>query len=92
MFEITAAPIELEALVRAVRTDACGAVVTFAGVVRETSADDPRLVRRIAYEAYPALALAQLLYQDGSHAEVLVQRNAAPHPLFMPLIVEYLAA
>jgi molybdopterin synthase catalytic subunit len=28
--------------------------------VRETSADDPRLVRRIAYEAYPALALAQL--------------------------------
>jgi molybdopterin synthase catalytic subunit len=60
MLEITAAPIELEALVRAVRTDACGAVVVFAGVVRETSPDDPRPVRRINYEAYRELALAQM--------------------------------
>jgi molybdopterin synthase catalytic subunit len=60
MFEITAERIELDALVRAVRTDACGAVVTFAGVVRETSPDDPRPVRCINYEAYPALALEQL--------------------------------
>jgi molybdopterin synthase catalytic subunit len=60
MLEITAAPIELDTLVRAVRTDACGAVVAFAGVVRETSPDDPRPVRRITYEAYPALALRQL--------------------------------
>jgi len=60
MLEITAAPIELDTLVRAVRTDACGAVVAFAGVVRETSPDDPRPVRRITYEAYPVLALRQL--------------------------------
>ena len=60
MLEITSGPIELEALARAVRSDASGAVVVFAGVVRETSPDDPRLVRRIRYEAYPALALAQL--------------------------------
>jgi molybdopterin synthase catalytic subunit len=60
MLEITAEPIELEALVRAVRTDACGAVVAFAGVVRETSPDDPRPVRSIRYEAYAALALTQL--------------------------------
>ena len=60
MFAITAEPIVLEQLVRAVRTNACGAVVTFAGVVRETSPDDPRSVRRIFYEAYPALALTQM--------------------------------
>jgi hypothetical protein len=39
----------------------------------------------------PALVLAQMLYQDGTQAAVLAQRNAAPHPLFMPLSVEYLA-
>jgi molybdopterin synthase catalytic subunit len=60
MLEITSDPISLEALVRAVRTDACGAVVAFAGVVRQSSPDDPRPVRRIRYEAYPALAVPQL--------------------------------
>jgi len=60
MLELTTEPIELDALVRAVRTDACGAVVAFAGVVRETSPDDSRRVERIRYEAYPALALPQL--------------------------------
>ncbi len=60
MFEISAEPVDLGALVTAVRTDACGAVVTFAGVVRETSAADPRPVRRLRYEAYPALALRQM--------------------------------
>jgi prophage DNA circulation protein len=40
----------------------------------------------------PALVLAQLLYQDGTQAAALVQRNGAPHPLFMPLTVEYLVA
>lgn len=39
----------------------------------------------------PAVLLAQRLYQDGSQAATLVQRNAAPHPLFMPLTIEYLA-
>lgn len=40
----------------------------------------------------PAVVLAQRLYQDGTQADALVQLNAAPHPLFMPLSVEYLAA
>ena len=40
----------------------------------------------------PAVYLAELLYQDGTRAVALVQRNAAPHPLFMPLAVEYLEA
>jgi molybdopterin synthase catalytic subunit len=60
MLELTAEPIVLETLVHAVRTDACGAVVAFAGVVRETSSEDLRPVLRIRYEAYPALALPQL--------------------------------
>jgi len=60
MLAITTDPIDLDALVRAVRTAACGAIVTFAGVVRETSPDDPRRVERIRYEAYAALARTQL--------------------------------
>jgi molybdopterin synthase catalytic subunit len=60
MLGLTTDPIELDALVGAVRSAACGAVVTFAGVVRETSPDDPRPVRRIRYEAYGALAVPQL--------------------------------
>jgi molybdopterin synthase catalytic subunit len=60
MLEIVSEPIDLDALVRAVRTDACGAVVTFAGVVRETSPDDPRPVQCIRYEAYSVLARSQL--------------------------------
>ncbi len=60
MIEIVDAPLELEQLIAAVRGDAWGAIVTFVGVVRESSPDDPRPVRRIRYEAYPALALPQL--------------------------------
>jgi len=52
--------IALDALVDAVRTDACGAVVTFLGVVRATSAGDERPVDGLMYEAYPAMALAEM--------------------------------
>jgi molybdopterin synthase catalytic subunit len=52
--------IALDALVDAVRTDACGAVVTFLGVVRATSAGDERPVDGLTYEAYPAMALAEM--------------------------------
>ncbi len=79
MLEITAAPIELDALVRAVRTDACGAVVAFAGVVRETSPADPRPVRRIRYEAYPALASTQL-------REIAAATQAAFGPLEIAIV------
>jgi molybdopterin synthase catalytic subunit len=61
MLAVSAEPIVMDALVRAVRTDACGAVVTFAGVVRETSPGDPRPVVGLRYEAYTELALAQIV-------------------------------
>lgn len=60
MLDIVTAPIDLAALVAAVRSDACGAIVTFLGVVRETSAADARRVESIRYEAYEALARPQL--------------------------------
>ncbi len=60
MLAVVGEPIVMDALVAAVRTDACGAVVTFAGVVRETSPEDARRVTRIRYEAYADLALSQL--------------------------------
>lgn len=60
MIAVIDTPIVLDALVAAVRTDACGAVVTFLGVVRSTSAGDARPVDGLTYEAYPAMALAEM--------------------------------
>ncbi len=60
MLALVAAPIDLGQLVQSVRTDACGAIVTFFGVVRESSAGDSRRVTSIRYEAYAALAEAQM--------------------------------
>jgi molybdopterin synthase catalytic subunit len=48
--------IVIDALVAAVRTDACGAVATFLGVTRESSVGDARPVCSLTYEAYPAMA------------------------------------
>ena len=79
MLAITAQPIEMGALVDAVRTDACGAVVTFAGVVRITSPEDVRPVRAIRYEAYPALALRQM-------AEIAAAARAAHGPLEIAIV------
>lgn len=45
------------ALARAVRTDRCGAVVTFEGVVREF-ADDARPVTGLSYESHEPMAVA----------------------------------
>lgn len=56
MIALQERPIDIGVLVRAVRTDACGAVVTFLGVVRETSPEDARLVDGLSYEVYPAMA------------------------------------
>src|SRR5579872_5594212 len=55
MFELTSNPIDVAALERHVRTDACGAVVTFAGVVHERS-DDDRPVTGLSYEAHETMA------------------------------------
>jgi molybdopterin synthase catalytic subunit len=79
MVELTSEPIELEALVRSVRTDACGAIVVFAGVVRASSPDDPRRVESIRYEAYAALALPQL-------REIADAARAAYGPLEMAIV------
>ncbi len=58
MVAIVREPIDVAALARRVRTDECGAVVTFAGVVRERS-DDDRSVSGLSYEAHEAMAIAE---------------------------------
>jgi molybdopterin synthase catalytic subunit len=59
VYKITTAPIDVDALYRAVLRDPDGAVVTFHGVVREYS-DSGRAVRYLEYEAYPEMAEAQM--------------------------------
>lgn len=58
MFALTDAPIDDAAVRRAVETPAAGAVVVFHGTVRD--ATKGRRVRFLEYEAYPAMAVAQL--------------------------------
>jgi molybdopterin synthase catalytic subunit len=55
MFAVVREPIDVAAIARGVRSDACGAVVTFAGVVRERS-DDDRDVTGLSYEAHETMA------------------------------------
>jgi molybdopterin synthase catalytic subunit len=55
MFAVVSEPIDVAAIAREVRTDACGAVVTFAGVVRKRS-DDDRPVTGLSYEAHENMA------------------------------------
>jgi molybdopterin synthase catalytic subunit len=57
---LSAAPLDPDALVRAVRSDAHGAVVTFLGTTRETSPGDPRPVVALEYEAYDSMAIAAM--------------------------------
>jgi molybdopterin synthase catalytic subunit len=58
-YEISAAPLDVAEVERAVRHPGAGALVTFVGYVRETS-DDGRAVTGLSYEAHPELALAAL--------------------------------
>ena len=58
MYRVCADPIDVAAAARGVRTDRCGAVVTFAGVVRKFS-DDDRPVSGLSYEAHEAMAAAE---------------------------------
>jgi len=55
---LTEAVIDAEAVRRAVAVHAAGAVVVFHGTVRDTTAG--RRVTYLEYEAYPAMALAQM--------------------------------
>jgi molybdopterin synthase catalytic subunit len=58
VFVLTEAPLDDAAVRRAVETPGAGAVVVFHGTVRNKTAD--RRVTHLEYEAYPAMALAQL--------------------------------
>lgn len=58
MFRLTSERIDVAELERSVRTDACGGIVTFAGVVRERS-DDDRPVTGLSYEAHEAMAVEE---------------------------------
>jgi len=58
-YEITREPLDLEPLIEAVRTDVCGAIVAFLGVVRVLG-DGDQPVDGLSYEAYPAMALPEM--------------------------------
>jgi molybdopterin synthase catalytic subunit len=58
-YEITREPLDLEPLIEAVRTDACGAIVAFLGVVRVLG-DGDQPVDGLSYEAYPEMALPEM--------------------------------
>ena len=60
MIGLSAQPIDPSVLVRAVKTDAHGAVVTFLGTTRATSPGDPRPVAALEYEAYETMAVAEM--------------------------------
>lgn len=55
MFAVVREPIDVASIAHGVRSDTCGAVVTFAGVVRERS-DDDRDVTGLSYEAHESMA------------------------------------
>jgi molybdopterin synthase catalytic subunit len=55
-YDITERPIDIDAVVAAVRANGMGGLVTFVGYVRENS-DDDRLVDGLSYEAHRELAL-----------------------------------
>jgi molybdopterin synthase catalytic subunit len=59
LYELTESPLDLEALIAAVKTHGSGGLVTFVGYVRETS-DDGRAVTGLSYEAHRELALAEM--------------------------------
>lgn len=68
MFEITAKPIDLSALVAHVSDPAAGAVATFLGTTRATNRG--RAVLRLEYEAYAEMAVSEF----GKIAEEAARR------------------
>jgi molybdopterin synthase catalytic subunit len=60
MIALSARRLDAGALEQSVRTDRHGAVVTFVGTTRETSPGDPRPVAALDYEAYDAMAVAEM--------------------------------
>lgn len=58
LFEITEAPLSVDAVAARVRHRSSGAIATFTGVVRERSRG--RQVRYLEYEAYPEMAVPKM--------------------------------
>src|SRR5689334_23703777 len=58
LFEVTAEPLSVDALVQVVLTEGDGAVVTFVGTVRDNSGG--RRVMALEYEAYAEMAEAEM--------------------------------
>ena len=58
MFRIRQEPLDPEAIARSVEDPACGAVASFAGVVRNENEGKP--VKMIRYEAYPSMAIRKM--------------------------------
>ncbi|HEY2821938.1 MAG TPA: molybdenum cofactor biosynthesis protein MoaE [Candidatus Acidoferrum sp.] len=73
-------PIDASALVRHVRTDSDGAIVTFDGCVRDNS--HGRRTLYLDYEAYESMALAKLSeIAADTHAKFAIDRIAIAHRL-----------
>lgn len=68
MFRITREAIDVASLERSVRTEACGGIVTFTGVVRERS-DDDRPVTGLSYEAHEEMAAREFALIAGEARE-----------------------
>lgn len=60
MIALSSERLNPDALVRAVRSDEHGAVVTFLGTTRETSPGDARPVAALEYEAYETMAVPEM--------------------------------
>ncbi|WYX30250.1 hypothetical protein WJ976_01920 [Achromobacter denitrificans] len=56
-------------------------------IVRDVSEQADRLAHRSVFTTQallPALVIAQRVYQDGTRADELVERNQVRHPMFVP--------
>jgi molybdopterin synthase catalytic subunit len=84
LFEVTAEPLSVDALVQAVLTDGDGAVVTFVGTVRDNT--DGRRVIALEYEAYGEMAVSEMrrigvkmLRKHGLHGIAIRHRTGNLH-------------
>ncbi|MEZ4406972.1 MAG: molybdenum cofactor biosynthesis protein MoaE [Polyangiales bacterium] len=78
MFEVWSRPLSVDAVTAAVGHAGAGAVSVFVGVVRDVS--EGRAVTRLDYEAYPAMAAAEMArVADEIAGELAGVRLAAVH-------------
>ena len=77
---VTEAPLSLDALLASVSHAGAGAVVTFAGTVRDTN--DGRPVTKLEYEAYASMATAEIdanLPRNRGRSSRRARCRAPPH-------------